>query len=525
MGQQEQVGVAKDLSKLQRFDTAFQSEQNVYNQAIFVSKSFSVLNDPYLDIILDEISQPQDFTQVEGRETSKKLAALYALAQGHLIEMSTQIQTGDFEAARQTWLKAKADFERVQSFLDQWKQQLAQTQNTNEQKFTDTFWLALGLVVGITFLSVALVVFFLRLIQRTLLAPLQQLKQSLEQMAQGKLDQHLEVANQDEIGRLAQSFSAALSSIQKIIRGVKISQELEAVAKQLNMVTGVQAGGASQQVAAVTQVTAAMEELGHTATQIATSAARVEEVVNVTITQVKALEQRRELNQQQVSLMVEVVEETLVGIERVEHQVFTINQKMADFSEQTNSITRVVELLRNLASEVHLLSLNAAIEAASAGGETGERFRVVANQVRELAAKARSSTIEANQLILQMRQGSQEVATQVEEGQMEVSNLSSANNGLRQTLQQMQQSTDELAEAAKQLLMQAQDVTEEAKAIKIATYQQQLSNTQIIASIHSVREVTQETASVSGQITESSSQLENLTLQLNRVLNQVKLAA
>jgi methyl-accepting chemotaxis protein len=525
LGQQEQVGVAKDLTKLQRFEAAFQSEQNVYNQAIFVSKSFSVLNDPYLDIILGEISHPQDFTQTNGPETSKKLAALYAVTQIHLTEMSNYIQTGDFEAARQSWLNSKADFEAVQSFLDQWKQYLTQTQSTNEQKFTGTFWLALGLVVGITFLSVALVVFFLLLIQRTLMAPLQQLKQSLELMAQGKLDQHLEVANRDEIGRLAQSFSAALSSIQKIIRGVKISQELEAVARQLNIVTGVQAGGASQQVAAVTQVTAAMEELGHTATQIAASAVRVEEVVNVTITQLKTLEQRRELNQQQVSLMVGVVEETLVGIEQVEHQVLTISQKMADFSEQTSSITRVVELLRNLASEVHLLSLNAAIEAASAGGETGERFRVVAGQVRALAAKARSSTLEANELILQMRQSNQEVATQVAAGQWEVSNLSSANNGLRQTLQQMQQSTDELAEAAKQLLRQAQDVSEEAKAIKLATYQQQLSNAQIIASIHSVREVSQETASVSGQITESSSQLENLTLQLNRVLNQVKLAA
>jgi methyl-accepting chemotaxis protein len=525
LDQQGQVVVANDLSKLQRFENAFQNEQNVYNQAIFINKIFSVLNDPYQDIILDEISHQEAFAKADLREDSKKLAALYSVAQGDFLQMNSQIQAGNFEAARQTWLNSKTDFGTVQTFLDEWKQRLANTQTTNEQEFNDTFWLAFGLIVVITLASMALAFFFLVLIQKGLLTPLQQLKQGLEEMAQGELDQYLEIVNQDEIGKLAQSFSAALSSIQKIIRGVKISQELEAVAKQLNIVIGLQASGASQQVAAVTQVTATMEELGHTATQIAGSAARVEEVVNVTMTQVKTLEQRGYFNQQQVIQMVQVVEQVRVGIERVENQVLTISQKMADFTEQANSITRVVELLRSLAAEVHLLSLNAAIEAAGAGGETGVRFRSVTNEVRTLAAKARSATVEANSLISQMRQGSQEVVIQVEAGQVEVNNLSSANSGLWQTLQQMQQSTDELAEAAKELLTQAQDVSEEAKAIKIATYQQQLSNAEVVTSIHAVREVTQESAIVSGQITQSSSQLENLTLQLNRVLNQVKLAA
>src|SRR5690349_5848146 len=98
LAQQEQVGVANDLSKLQRFENAFQNEQNVYNQTIFISKTFSVLSDPYQDIILDEISHQHTFAEAAIREDSKKLAGLYSVVQGDFLEMTSQVQAGNFEA-------------------------------------------------------------------------------------------------------------------------------------------------------------------------------------------------------------------------------------------------------------------------------------------------------------------------------------------------------------------------------------------------------------------------------------------
>ncbi|MDO2946985.1 methyl-accepting chemotaxis protein [Aeromonas simiae] len=118
-------------------------------------------------------------------------------------------------------------------------------------------------------------------------------------------------------------------------------------------------------------------------------------------------------------------------------QMESASTLMARLSEQAKSIEAIVSTISSIADQTNLLALNAAIEAARAG-EQGRGFAVVADEVRQLAARTSYSTseiagvVQQNQaLTSQVNDQMQAAAQRARQGQQQIGEVADVMEEIR----------------------------------------------------------------------------------------------
>lgn len=143
-----------------------------------------------------------------------------------------------------------------------------------------------------------------------------------------------------------------------------------------------------------------------------------------------------------------------VGINESMHQVVECTTQMTDVLDQIHNLLYALEQNNNgierVASNTHLLALNASVEAARAGA-AGKGFAVVANEVRSLSQSTQETARESNRnkdqisavlnLITQDVEQLREIALNVNE---RLGNLAASNEEIAAAAQQIKGATDHL---------------------------------------------------------------------------------
>ena len=151
-----------------------------------------------------------------------------------------------------------------------------------------------------------------------------------------------------------------------------------------------------------------------------------------------------ETSLERVESLISTMEILLTHITSTYDQVSTLNSNV-------ESISDVINLIKDISDQTNLLALNAAIEAARAG-EHGRGFAVVADEVRKLAERTQKATSEVEITVQGLKQNTQEV----HEHSKSMEEISTQSNEQMQELQSMMQ---ELNENSSQISCENKDVT------------------------------------------------------------------
>lgn len=129
------------------------------------------------------------------------------------------------------------------------------------------------------------------------------------------------------------------------------------------------------------------------------------------------------------------INESINKVNTSYEQLQNVNEKVVHFKENTSKINEIIGIVKGIADETNLLSLNASIEAARAG-EMGKGFGVVANEVKNLSNTTKKSTEAIARYINTLQHDIEDLASTI----IEVSKqLREGNNQVEKSVQDIRQ--------------------------------------------------------------------------------------
>ncbi|MCG8550255.1 MAG: methyl-accepting chemotaxis protein [Desulfobacterales bacterium] len=468
--------------------------------------------DNLLDNIVDEGVQDQLFDMADSVGNLQEIMKREAL-----ISLHEAVKTMDDSAH-----KMKAQLENVRSFSEH----ISKTEKISGQitqgsreilAISDTF--AKSIETDRFFLSCMVLIFacvtggFSFLVRRTITTPMQKVVYMVKDIAQGEgdLTKRLEIKNKkDELGELSLWFNQFIERLDRIIIDIgqtadKVMTESQSVLSFSDkMAEGVKTFSQKSQAMSV-----ATDRMNSSMTTIASSGERAADYMGTVSDSTSHMNSTLERITQECDQAKEMSDEAAIKVEHATQRVESLGGSAAE-------ISKVMEVITNIAAQTNLLALNATIEAARAG-EAGKGFAVVAEEIKTLAGQTADATDDIKEKIARIQASTQDTISDVTNISQIISNVDdvvkTVVDSLKKQFSGFQDITDSIEHASTSMNEISGNVSENSNL-----------SAEIAGEVLGMNDVAGEMTQNSDQMNQNATRLSDLSVTLSHMISEFKVS-
>ncbi|MFT5874749.1 MAG: methyl-accepting chemotaxis protein [Clostridium sp.] len=314
----------------------------------------------------------------------------------------------------------------------------------NENNIKSASNLLGNLIVLMTFIMLIVMVPLCYIFIRKILSPMKVLVKNTVEISKGNLAVVNEIKSNDEIGKLSRSFNFMAENIKSLVFDVKkVTEEL----LHINKVTG------------TTQhnIVAGMEIITENTQLVSEDTNKLNNVIDLSVSSFEAITKKvQSIKVQSTDMYLKA--ENIKNINNTNISTVTslkyINKESADKLNGVNisfkelymdlmGIKDIVDVVNNISKRTHILSLNASIEAASAG-KYGSGFSVVAREIRNLSDGIGEQMCKIQDIVSSVNNNMFKTETSIDEVNRVFNDQDSAINDTIESYQKALSSTEDI---------------------------------------------------------------------------------
>jgi methyl-accepting chemotaxis protein len=305
-----------------------------------------------------------------------------------------------------------------------------------------------------------------------------ELQSAMAKIAAGDLTCHVSIDEADPLVKLKADFNTAVESIHKVLSElltavkrldstvndtIKSTEEIARATGQVAVSSQKATDNAKAQLGSVEKISSEMSNVS----------ASIEEIASTTHDVLSHADKTSKEGVQAAEIG-KVATSKMQIVEQISKQSV---DDITALNEQMRQISKIVNLITDIASQTNLLALNAAIEAARAG-EHGRGFAVVAGEVKNLAGESKKASGQIENLIKTIQAKSEQTSTSMKNSFEEIK------AGI--------ESVNKTVESLNRIVSEAKIVSLGVNEITKATEDQARATTQLMSVVESVTNLTRE---------------------------------
>jgi methyl-accepting chemotaxis protein len=360
--------------------------------------------------------------------------------------------------------------------------------------------------------------------------PIVKLADTLKDISEGEgdLTRTIAVSSKDEIGDLALYFNKTLEKIKNLI--IVIKNETTGLSEIGNDL----ASNMTETAAAINQINANIQSIKGRVINQSASVTETNATMEQVITNINKLNDQVENQSNNISQASSAIEQMVANIGSVTNTLVNnaqnvktleeaseighhgLEEMAADIMEiakESESLLKINSVMKDIASQTNLLSMNAAIEAAHAG-PAGKGFAVVADEIRKLAESSGEQSKIIGDVLKKIKGSIDKISGSTENVLNEFKAIDTSVKTVAQQEDNIRNAMEEQGEGSKQILTGVSNVNEITRQVKGGSSQMLEGSKEVINESHNLELVTQE---ITGGMNEMASGAE----QVNAAVHQV----